>query len=76
MFNSLKQKLSGFKDSFGSILEKEAKKTSEEIEKQKLGEEIKKETQAQTSVRIGQKAKTLLLNREFIIDEKSLEDPL
>lgn len=76
MFNSLKQKLSGFKDSFGSVLEKEAKKTSEEIEKEKSGEEIKKEKQAQTSVGIGQKAKALLLNREFIIDEKSLEDPL
>jgi fused signal recognition particle receptor len=76
MFNSLKQKLSGFKDSFGSVLEKEAEKSSEEIEIEKSGKEKTKEKPAQTSVGFGKKAKALLLNREFIIDEKSLEDPL
>lgn len=76
MFNSLKQKLSGFKDSFGSILEKEAEKSTQEIEITKPDKEKTREVPIRTSFGIGQKAKAILVNREFIIDEKSLEDPL
>lgn len=77
MFNSLKKKLSSFKNSFGEILEQQAEEASEDIQQAAskiVNKEEKKETPA--PVGIGKKAKALLLNREFIISEKSLEEPL
>jgi len=78
MFNSLKKKLSSFKNSFGDILDKQAEEASEDIQQagsKSVTKEEKKETPS-VAVGIGQKAKALLLNREFIISEKKLEEPL
>lgn len=70
MFNSLKQKLKGLKTHFGSAIDTQAGDAdTAQVETTKT--KPKKET-----VGIGQKAKSLILNREFVIDAKSLTEPL
>jgi fused signal recognition particle receptor len=78
MFNSLKQKLGSFKESVSSVLEKKAEVASEEIKAEDVPAAVDKgKTKSKrSSIGIGQKAKALIINREFIIDEKSLEEPL
>ncbi|MDF1530728.1 MAG: signal recognition particle-docking protein FtsY [ANME-2 cluster archaeon] len=77
MFNNLKQKLSGLKDTFGNVLDKKADEASEvgTIEEPALSPDIIREKKDK-STSIGDQAKALLMRREFIINEKSLEEPL
>ncbi|MCL7415305.1 MAG: signal recognition particle-docking protein FtsY [ANME-2 cluster archaeon] len=77
MFNNLKQKLGGLKDSFGSVLDQEAEVAS--------GGQVAEESETSIedvgvkpgkAIGIGDKAKALLLRQEFIINERSLDEPL
>lgn len=88
MFNNLKEKLGGIKSSLGNVLDRQDKNNSDKIEqiepvvdetKDELLNESKKQKSKKAkseSVGIGKKAKALLIDREFIIDDKKLEEPL
>lgn len=76
MFNSLKKKLSILTDSFGTALDEQAEQVSKEIGEEPKPEERIEDGPEPEAIGIGQKAKSLLLKQEFIIDEKSLEGPL
>jgi len=88
MFNNLKDKLVSIKSSLGNVLDREVKNDHENAEQiepavDKTKDELKKESKKQKnkktkpeSIGIRKKAKALLIDRELIIDDKLLEEPL
>ena len=76
MFDKLKEKLGGFKKILGGAIEeteKEAIKTEAPIKKDETIVEAKKTPEKAGFI---QKIKAAVLEQEFIIEEKSLKDPL
>jgi fused signal recognition particle receptor len=74
MFNNLKQKLNTFKISFGSVLDRQTKGDAMETGQHSVDEAASKPKKKNAGV--GEKTKALLFDREFIINEKTLEEPL
>lgn len=77
MFDKLKEKLSGFKNILGGAIEKEEK---EVIKKEPAIAENEVKTpyaaEEKEKISVFGKIKAAVLEQEFIIDEKSLKDPL
>jgi len=76
MFDKLKEKLGGFKKILGGAIEEKEKETIKQ--EPQVGKE---ETRAETSkghekIGLMQKIKAAVIEQEFIIDEKSLNDPM
>jgi fused signal recognition particle receptor len=75
MFNNLKQKLNTFKSSFGSVLDRQTKGDAIETGQQ-LAPVDEAASKPIKNAGVGKKTKALLFDREFIINEKTLEEPL
>jgi fused signal recognition particle receptor len=76
MFDKLKEKLGGFKKILGGAIEEKEKET---IKAQpQIGKEENRVEAPGDHEKIGllQKIKTAIIEQEFIIDEKSLKDPM
>ncbi len=76
MFDKLKEKLGGFKKLLGGAIEekeKEAAKEELQVSKLETAEEIPKSPEKTGFI---QKIKAAVIEHEFIIEEKSLKDPL
>lgn len=79
MFNKLKSRLTGFKTAVGAkidnkaVVVEEPKAASQEL---KATEQLLKPSSAPSQAGFVQKAKALVFEREFILDENDLEDTL
>jgi len=81
MFAKLKEKLGSFKKKIGETIDRKAEtKSSAEGVPQETSEETEQEpakaTEKKKKIGIVTKAKTLILEREIVLDEKDLEEPL
>ena len=76
MFDKLKEKLGSFKTILGGAIEekeKEAAKEEPQVSKEETAAEAQK---APEKIGLIQKIKAAVIEQEFIIDEKSLKDPM
>jgi fused signal recognition particle receptor len=90
LFKNLREKLSGFKESLSSKIKEKSELSEKSSGKLEDIEEVPVEARAtpepssepevnekaKNKVSIGARAKTLIFEREVILDEKDLEDPL
>jgi fused signal recognition particle receptor len=76
MFDKLKEKLGGFKKILDGAIEEKEKETiraESQVKKEETGMEVPKDNK---KIGIIKKIKAAVIEREFIIDEKSLKDPM
>lgn len=73
MFDKLKEKLGGFKKILGEAIKKETIKAEPHVRKEETGVEAPKDHE---KISLIQKIKAAVIEQEFIIDEKSLNDPM
>ncbi len=73
MFDKLKEKLGGFKKILGGAIKKEIIKAEPHVRKEETGVEAPKDHEKICRI---QKIKAAVIEQEFIIDEKSLKDPM